>query len=66
LITRAKYIRGKAFLLAHGMADKTVHFQNSVLLAKELVDNNIPFEQHVISVNLVLQTIHFTNFVFLP
>ena len=47
LIDRAKNIRGKAFLLAHGMADRNVHFQNSILLAKTLVAHNIPFEQHV-------------------
>ena len=47
LVDRAKNIRGKAFLLAHGMADRNVHFQNSILLAKTLVSHNIPFEQHV-------------------
>ena len=47
LIDRAPNIRGKAFLVAHGMADRNVHFQNSILLAKTLVASNIPFEQHV-------------------
>jgi len=31
LIDRAKNIRGKAFLLAHGMADRNVHFQGPML-----------------------------------
>ena len=34
LIDRAKNIRGKAFLLAHGMADRNVHFQVGVTVIK--------------------------------
>ena len=58
LIERAKNIRGKAFLLAHGMADRNVHFQNSILLAKTLVAHNIPFEQHV-SKEIPVRSINF-------
>ena len=47
LIERCQGIEGKEFFLAHGMADRNVHIQNSMILAKTLVSNNIPFEQHV-------------------
>ena len=47
LIDRCQGIDGKEFFLAHGMADRNVHIQNSMILAKTLVSNNIPFEQHV-------------------
>jgi len=47
LIERVQGIEGKEFFLAHGMADRNVHIQNSMILAKTLVSNNIPFEQHV-------------------
>ena len=47
ILDRCQGIEGKDFFLAHGMADRNVHIQNSMILAKTLVSNNIPFEQHV-------------------
>ncbi len=42
-----RYLRGKDFFLAHGMADRNVHFQHGMVLAKELVRNNVQFKQQV-------------------
>ena len=47
LIDQIQYIEGKEYFLAHGMADRNVHIQNSMIIAKVLVNHNIPFEQHV-------------------
>ncbi len=42
-----RYLRGKDFFLAHGMADRNVHFQHSMVLAKELVRSGVQFKQQV-------------------
>ncbi|GAA4457409.1 S9 family peptidase [Rurimicrobium arvi] len=39
----ASRLKGK-FLLVHGTADDNVHFQNSVMLAEQLIQNNKAFE----------------------
>ncbi len=39
----AAKLKGK-FLLVHGTGDDNVHFQNSVMLAEQLIQNNRPFE----------------------
>ena len=68
LIERCQGIEGKEFFLAHGMADRNVHIQNSMILAKTLVSNNIPFEQHVkypFILSLTLLSIQF-SFQFYP
>lgn len=45
-INFTKDIKGK-FMLIHGSADDNVHLQNSMEMTKELVKNNIPFEQFI-------------------
>ena len=43
---RARYIKRPLFLV-HGMADRNVHLQHSMLLAKELIRHGVPFQQQV-------------------
>ena len=57
LIDQIQYIEGKEYFLAHGMADRNVHIQNSMIIAKVLVNHNIPFEQHVSVLSSVLPTL---------
>ena len=47
LVDRTRWLRGKEFFLAHGMADRNVHVQHSMILAARLARDNIPFEQQV-------------------
>nr|XP_040581987.1 inactive dipeptidyl peptidase 10-like [Lepeophtheirus salmonis] len=47
LIKRIPEITDKNIFLAHGSADRNVHFQNSMLLAKALVYNSVNFEQQI-------------------
>ena len=42
-INFVKDIKGK-YLIIHGTGDDNVHFQNSVMMVKELIKNNIPFD----------------------
>ena len=44
---RVKWLSGKDFFLAHGTADKNVHFQHGMLLARELVKHGIRYKQQV-------------------
>ena len=37
----------KDLFLVHGMADRNVHVQHSMLLAKELIRHGVPFQQQV-------------------
>lgn len=48
LLGRAGAIKGKGFFLAHGMADRNVHFRHSMLFAKELVEEGVVFQQQVL------------------
>ena len=44
---RVRWMRGRDFFLAHGTADRNVHFQHGMLLARELVNHGIRFKQQV-------------------
>ncbi|KAJ8676891.1 hypothetical protein QAD02_012678 [Eretmocerus hayati] len=47
LRNRVKHLRGKMFYLIHGMADNNVPYQQSMIMARRLVDENISFRQQV-------------------
>ena len=47
LFKKAQYIAGKDLFMAHGMADRNVHFQHSMVLAKELIKHQVAFKQQV-------------------
>lgn len=46
---RAKYMSSaeKGIFLVHGMADRNVHVQHTMVLAKELIRHGVPFKQQV-------------------
>lgn len=52
LSTRAEQLRGKKYLLVHGTLDDNVHYQQAMILAKNLERHDILFKQ------IVSQTIH--------
>lgn len=45
---RANNLRGKHFLLLHGVADDNVHYQNAMILSRALQLLDISFEQMVL------------------
>jgi dipeptidyl aminopeptidase/acylaminoacyl peptidase len=44
---RAGNLRNKLFLLIHGTADHTVHYQQSMLLVRALTDQGVLFRHQV-------------------
>ena len=42
---RARHV--ERLFLVHGMADRNVHVQHSMILAKELIRHGVPFQQQV-------------------
>lgn len=52
VIQQAEALRGRQYLLAHGTDDDNVHFQHSMLLAKQLQHKDIDFEQMVSIIGL--------------
>lgn len=47
LTTRANRLRGKKFMLVHGTLDDNVHYQQALILAKNLERLDILFKQIV-------------------
>lgn len=47
LSTRAEDLRGKKYLLVHGTLDDNVHYQQAMILAKNLERHDILFKQIV-------------------
>lgn len=45
IIRQAEKLRGRKYLLVHGTGDDNVHFQHSMLLAKQLQHSDIDFQQ---------------------
>lgn len=47
LTRAAAKLKGKKFLLVHGTADDNVHFQHSMMLAKELTKKGVLYKTQV-------------------
>lgn len=60
LSTRAEDLRGKKYLLVHGTLDDNVHYQQAMILAKNLERHDILFKQIVsqakLSSNIVISS----------
>jgi len=51
LIENSDGLRGKNYMIIHGLADTKVHYQHSVMLSKELQHKSITFQQQVCDLN---------------
>lgn len=60
LMKQVEKLRGRRFLLAHGTDDDNVHFQHSMLLAKQLQHSDIDFEQMVC---IVITLLYFYKYI---
>ena len=47
LSTKVEQLRGKKFLLVHGTLDDNVHYQQAMIMAKNLERHDILFKQIV-------------------
>ena len=45
ILSHIEELRGKTFMINHGVADDNVHYQHSMFLLKALELANIPFQQ---------------------
>lgn len=66
LSTKAAQLKGKKFLLVHGTLDDNVHYQQAMILAKNLERHDILFKQIVSKEFLSRKTISDTANSFIP
>jgi len=55
---RAGNLRNKLFLLIHGTADNTVHYQQSMMLVRALTDQGVLFRHQVGANTTILHIVH--------
>lgn len=60
LSTRALKLKGKKFLLVHGTLDDNVHYQQAMILAKNLERHDILFKQIVSTKKIIKRNIYAT------